>query len=134
MGRYRVFFAIPHTRSLVGWSLLGRLEMGMAPLALLLLVRAEGESYAKAGVVVAGYGAALALGTLVAGRLVDRRGPGRVLLQRAIAYPAFLGLVIVLALVDAPLVAIGAAAVGGRGRDSPRLVERSLRLAEADPG
>jgi MFS family permease len=111
IARYRVFFSIPHTRALVCWSLVGRLEMGMAPLALLLLARAEGASYAGAGLIVAGYGAAVAVGGLVAGRLVDRRGPTRILRRRTIANFAFLGAVVVLALVDAPLAAIGVAAM-----------------------
>ena len=60
IARYRSFLAVPHTRALFGWALLARLPLGMAPLALLLLVRAEGASYAAAGAVVAAYGLALA--------------------------------------------------------------------------
>ena len=125
IARYRVFFSIPHTRALVCWSLVGRLEMGMAPLSLLLLARAEGASYAGAGVIVAGYGAALAVGGLVAGRLVDRRGPMRVLRRRAIANFSFLGAVVVLALVDAPLAAIGVAAMAAGASMPP--VSSSVR-------
>jgi MFS family permease len=108
--RYRVFLAIPFTRSLIIWGLVARMPLGMAPLALLFLARAEGASYAAAGLVVAGYGLALAGGALVSGRMVDRRGPTRVLAVRAVAYPVCLALVIVLALSDAPIAVIGAAA------------------------
>lgn len=108
--RYRVFLAIPFTRSLILWGLVARMPLGMAPLALLFLARAEGASYAAAGLVVAGYGLALAGGALVSGRMVDRRGPTRVLAVRAIAYPVCLALAIVLALSDAPITVIGVAA------------------------
>jgi MFS family permease len=110
IARYRSFLAVPHTRALFGWALLARLPLGMAPLALLLLVRAEGASYAAAGGVVAAYGLALAGGALVSGRLIDRRGPSAVLTRRALAYPTCFAVVIGLALADAPIVYLGIAA------------------------
>jgi MFS family permease len=113
-GAYRALLSRPHAKGLLGWSILARLPLGMAPLALLLLARGEGASYASAGAVAASYGIALALGAPVAGRLVDRRGPHRILLQRAVAYPALLALVAGLALLDAPIAAlcVSAAAAG----------------------
>jgi MFS family permease len=50
----------------------------------------------------------------VAGRLVDRRGQSRILLRRAVVFPALLGAVCALALLHAPLalVGVGAAAAG----------------------
>jgi len=110
IARYRTFLAVPHTRSLFGWALLARMPLGMAPLALLLLLRAQGASYAAAGAVVAAYGLALAGGALVSGRLIDRRGPVRVLTSRALAYPACFSVVVALALADAPIFTIGVAA------------------------
>jgi MFS family permease len=110
IARYREFLAVPHTRSLIGWALLARMPLGMAPLALLLLLRAEGASYAAAGGVVAAYGLALAGGALVSGRQVDRRGPARVLTWRALAYPSCFAIVVGLALADAPIVTLGIAA------------------------
>ncbi len=114
LARYRVFLAIPYTRSLIGWSLVARMPIAMTPLALLLLAREHGATYAAAGAVVAAYGLALAVGSLVAGRRVDRRGPSGVLLSRAVAFPTLLVVVIVLAAVDAPtyLLGLAAAAVG----------------------
>ena len=109
--------------------------MGMAPLALLLLARAEGESYASAGVVVAAYGArARARHRSLPDGSSTAVGRGRVLLQRAIAYPPLLGLVIVLALLDAPLVAIGAAAVAAGAAIPP--VSSTVRSVwpKLDPG
>ena len=82
----------------------------MVPLGLIFLARGEGVGYAAAGVVAAAYGLALAVGAPIAGRLVDRRGAHRILLRRAFAYPSLLGVVVVLAVVDAPIAAIGAAA------------------------
>jgi MFS family permease len=107
---YRELLGLPHAPALVGWSLLGRLPLGMAPLALLLLVRGEGRSYGAAGVVVALYAFAVGIGAPIAGRQVDRFGPTPVLRVRALAYAAFVALVVSLALLDAGVVPIAAAA------------------------
>lgn len=113
-GTYRTLFAVPYAKPLLGWSLVARLPLGMTPLALLLLARGEGSSYTAAGGLAAAYGVALAVGAPIAGRRVDRRGPTRVLVARALAYPALLVLVVVLALADAPIgvLALAAAAAG----------------------
>ena len=94
--RYQALLRVPHAKALVGWSLLGRVPLGMTPFALLLLVRGEGEGYGAAGVVVAVYSIALGLGAPIRGRRVDRRGPGSVLRYGAVGYAALLGLVVVL--------------------------------------
>jgi len=95
---------------MLGWSLLGRLPLGMAPLALLFLVRGEGRSYGAAGVVVALYAVAVGVGAPVAGRQVDRFGPTPVLRIRAIAYALFVAIVVALAVLDAGIAAIAAVA------------------------
>jgi predicted MFS family arabinose efflux permease len=95
---------------MLGWSLLGRLPLGMTPLALLFLVRGEGRSYGAAGIVVALYAVAVGVGAPIAGRRVDRRGPSSVVRLRAIVYPTLIGVVVVLALADAGIVAIAAVA------------------------
>lgn len=59
---------------LLAGTLLGRLPNGMAPLAILLLVQADGGSLALGGALCALYGLAAALGQPVLGRLVDRHG------------------------------------------------------------
>ena len=113
-GTYRRLLARPDARPLLGWSVVARMPLGMAPLALLLLARAEGASYAAAGAVAAAYGVALAVGAPVAGRLVDRRGARTILLRRALLYPSALLGVAALGALDAPIVALGAlAAVAG---------------------
>lgn len=118
-GTYRRLFARPHAVALLGWSLVARLPLGMVPLGLLLLARGEGASYSRAGAVSAAYVVALAVGAPIAGRLVDKRGPRRILLQRAVAYPTLLGLVVLLALVDAPMIAIGLAAAAAGSAFAP---------------
>jgi MFS family permease len=82
----------------------------MTSLALLLLVRSEGESYGAAGLVVAVYAVALGIGAPIGGRQVDRYGPIRVLQIRAVLFAAFLGAVVALALLGAGIAAIAAAA------------------------
>jgi len=42
---YRELLGLPYAKGLVGWSLLGRLPVGMTSLALLFLVRSGGKSY-----------------------------------------------------------------------------------------
>jgi MFS family permease len=109
-GHYRRLLGIPHARAMLCWSLLGRLPLGMTPLALLFLVRAEGWGYGSAGIVVALYSVAVGVGAPIAGRHVDRAGPAPVLRMRAVAYPALIGVVVLLALRDAGIVAIAAVA------------------------
>ena len=90
--------------------MLGRLPLGMTPLALLLLLRAEGESYGAAGAAIAAYAVAVGVGAPVAGRRVDRIGPYPVLRLRAVLYFVLLGAVVVLAVADAGIAAIAAVA------------------------
>ncbi|HEX5583857.1 MFS transporter [Gaiella sp.] len=111
--RYRTLLALPHARALVAWSLLGRLPLGMTPLALLFLLRGEGYGYDAAGVGVAAYTVAVGIGAPIAGRRVDRLGPARVLWIRGLAYPATMAAVIALAQLDAGLGPIAVAAAAG---------------------
>src|SRR6185436_9444909 len=94
---YRELLGLPHARAMLGWSLLGRLPLGMTPLALLFLIRGEGRSYAAAGIVVALYAVAVGVGAPIAGRQVDRFGPTPVLRVRAVAYALLAGTVVALA-------------------------------------
>jgi MFS family permease len=123
--RYRALFATPHVRRLVLSGMLARLPAGMIGLALLLLVRENGGSYAAAGAVSGAYFVATAVGAPIAGRLVDRRGQARILLSRAVIFPALLAGVCALALLDAPLVLTGAAAAAAGALMPP--VGASLR-------
>lgn len=112
LARYGALFRVPHVRRLVLSGMLARLPMGMIGLALLLLVRESGGSYTAAGLVSGAYFVATAVGAPIAGRLVDRRGQAGILLRRAIVFPALLGAVCALALVDAPLALIATCSAG----------------------
>lgn len=108
--RYRALFAVPYVRRLVLSGMLARLPAGMIGLALLLLVRESGGSYAAAGAVSGAYFVATAVGAPISGRLVDRRGQARILRSRALLFPAFLGAACLLAVLDVSVAAVGAAA------------------------
>lgn len=66
----------------------GRLPIGMAPLAIVLMVRAAGYSYTVAGVAVAAYSVSIAAVAPRLARLIDRIGQTRVLVPLAAAQPA----------------------------------------------
>src|SRR5918994_1731879 len=125
LARYRALFATPHVRRLVLSGVLARLPAGMIGLALLLLVRENGGSYGAAGAISGGYFVATAIGAPISGRLVDRRGQARILLSRAVIFPSLLAGVCALALLDAPLVLVGAAAAAAGALMPP--VGASLR-------
>jgi MFS family permease len=109
-GRYAALLREPFVASLLGWGIVARLSLGMTPLALLLLVRSEGGSYAAAGAVAAAYSVAIGVGAPIAGRQVDTRGRVWAMLPRGIAYPALLGAVAVLGLTRAPTAMLGVVA------------------------
>ena len=125
LARYGALFRVPHVRRLVLSGMVARLPAGMIGLALLLLVREQGGSYAAAGAVSGVYFVATAAGAPVSGRLVDRRGQARILFSRALIFPTLLACVCVLALVDAPLGLIGGAAAAAGALMPP--VGASLR-------
>jgi predicted MFS family arabinose efflux permease len=73
------------------------MPMGMSALALVLLVRSEGGSYATAGIVSGTYAVASGAGSVVGGRLVDRRPPAPVVITYALAYGTALAALLALA-------------------------------------
>ncbi len=88
---YRAVLDTRHVTRLLGGTLIGRLPTGMAPIAILLLVRAEHGSLALAGLLGALFGLAAAIGQPLLGRLVDRQGQTRVLVTSTVlASTAFL--------------------------------------------
>ncbi|MFP4234079.1 MAG: MFS transporter [Nitriliruptoraceae bacterium] len=67
-------------------SMVARLTPGMMILALVLLLRDAGYSYAAAGLVSAGHQVGVGLASPVQGRLVDRLGQARILVPDAVGY------------------------------------------------
>ena len=90
LARFRAVLALPDVRQAFVSSFVGRVPIGIAGLAILLLVQADGGSYAQAGATGAAYVAGLGMASPVLGRLIDRIGPRRVLFGCAAVYPAAL--------------------------------------------
>ncbi|MGW4225585.1 MFS transporter [Streptomyces bauhiniae] len=74
-----------HALRLLTGTLVGRLPNAVAPIAMVLFVRAEGGTYSLAGALAAVYGVANAVGQPLLGRLVDLYGQPRVQLPAAVA-------------------------------------------------
>lgn len=73
-----------HAARLLVGTLIGRLPNATAPIAIVLLTRAEGGSYSLAGALAAVYGVANAVGQPLLGRAVDLYGQPRVQLPAAL--------------------------------------------------
>jgi MFS family permease len=97
----------PHAARVLGAALVGRLPEAMTPLAVVLVARDAGRSYAVAGALAAVIAVGAAIGGPLLGRLVDRVGQGLVLVGTAVARSVALALIAVLA--DGPVVALGVA-------------------------
>ncbi|TLQ39269.1 MFS transporter [Streptomyces marianii] len=72
--RYRDVLATPYVTRLLAGAVIGHLPVAMAPLAILVAVRADGGTLSLAGALAAVYGLAAAIGQPLWGRLLDRRG------------------------------------------------------------
>jgi MFS family permease len=94
---YRSVLSAPGAPRLFATALVARLPQGMAPLAILLLVRGATHSYAAAGLAVGASAFATAGCAPVLGRRVDRLGRARVLGRLALAQAAAYGLLVVAA-------------------------------------
>jgi len=88
--RYQDLFAMPAIRSAMLSSIAGRLPIGIAGFAILLLVQHRTGSFAHAGVASALYVLGLASVAPLLGRVIDRAGPATLLRACAIVYPAML--------------------------------------------
>jgi len=96
LGRYQELFRSPDVAAMMVASVVGRLPIGVAGLAILLYVHAAYGSFVDAGVASALYVMGLAWVAPLLGRLIDRIGPRPVLLVSGIVYPAALLLLAVL--------------------------------------
>jgi MFS family permease len=114
LARYRSVLAIPGARGALLASTVGRISAGMAGLAIILLVRAEGGSYGVGGACAAAFSIGFAVLSPVRARRADRDGQTGVLRFSAFGFPAglFAALAIPVLGLPLPLIAIGAA-VGG---------------------
>ncbi|SIN21837.1 MFS transporter [Micromonospora cremea] len=93
--QYLGVWRIPGAPMLLVTGIIGRLGIGMTPLALLLVVEQVTGRYALAAVAGGIYAVAGAALSPVAGRIADRVGPSPVLLVTAVAHPlALIGLLI----------------------------------------
>jgi MFS family permease len=100
--RYRELFDVPQVRTALAASIVGRLPIGIAGLAILLFVQSRSGSFALAGTASALYVLGLAAIAPFLGRLMDRLGPQPILLACGIAYPAALIALAALVLAGAP--------------------------------
>jgi MFS family permease len=81
---YRSIVRTPQVPRLVSTALLGRLVIGMAGLAIVLLVRDAAGSFALAGLTTGSFALACGIASPLIGRVVDRSGQTRVLLACAV--------------------------------------------------
>lgn len=100
----------PGSRPLMAAALLGRLPLGMASLALLLLVRQESGSYTLAAVTVGAFTVMSAVAAPAQGWLVDRFGRTNVLVPAAAAQALTLVVLVLAASARAPAPALVALA------------------------
>src|SRR4051794_37704744 len=102
-GAYRRLLRSAGVARLLAAATLGRLPFGMAGLAILLLVRDAGGSYATAGLAAGAYGLGLGLTGPLLARLIDRSGPWRIVVPAVLAAAAVLAALPLVARVGAEL-------------------------------
>jgi len=104
--RYRDLFRVPAIHATLLASIPGRLPIGIAGFAILLLVQNKSGSFITAGVASALYVLGLASVAPMIGRAIDRIGPRPVLRLCALVYPAMLAALVALVMLQAHAVAI----------------------------
>lgn len=87
LSRYRVLLANRPLRSLAIASIIGRLPIGVAGLAIMLMTQAASGSFAQSGIATAGYVAGLAIFSPLLGRFIYRHGPRLILAGSVLLYP-----------------------------------------------
>ena len=112
--RYALLLRAPDVAPVVLAGLIARVPLGMSTLAMVLIVRDAGLSYAAAGAIVAASTVFTAVSVPIMGRFVDRLGQRAVLVPLGIAYAAVQVLFVVLARAGVGAVGLGvcAAAIG----------------------
>jgi MFS family permease len=134
---YRVALTAPGAAVPALFSALGRFPVAMYGLATLLYVQGATGSFATAGLVSAGSLVGVALGSVVQGRWVDRRGPTRPLLTVSVLFAGAVAAFVAAVEARAPLVVLVSVAVVA-GATQPALpgASRGLwgRLIPPGPG
>ncbi|MFG3697070.1 MFS transporter [Micromonospora sp. NPDC047620] len=119
--QYLGVWRIPGAPMLLVTGIIGRLGIGMTPLALLLVVEQVTGRYSLAAVAGGIYALAGAALSPVAGRIADRIGPSPVLLGTAVAHPLALIGLLWSARADAGSLALVFVAAGVAGATYPPL-------------
>ncbi|MEU8567904.1 MFS transporter [Streptomyces pathocidini] len=97
IGMPRRFLRLLTRRHVAGpawWSLVSRLPVYLMSLAMVLVVREQGGSYAQAGLVSALYTLGMAVGSPLVARRVDRGGRRAVLVTTGLVYPLALAVLV----------------------------------------
>lgn len=111
---YRELLALPGAARFTGAGFLARLPISIVGLGTVVLVEAERDSYAAAGLVSGTGGVVSALAGPRLGRLADRHGQARVLLPATAVQVLSLLALVVLTLAGAPVCSLAlTSAVGG---------------------
>ncbi|MEU1377432.1 MFS transporter [Streptomyces triculaminicus] len=83
-----------HVAGPAWWSVVARMPVYLMSLAMVLVVREQGGSYARAGLVAALYTVGMAVGGPLVARYVDRRGRRPVLVATGLLYPSALAVLV----------------------------------------
>jgi MFS family permease len=100
LSRYAELSRVPGLGATLAASIIGRLPIGIATLAILLFLQDRTRSLALAGVAAALYVLGLATVAPFLGRLIDRFGPRPVLSVGAVVYPFMLVALVSVALME----------------------------------
>lgn len=106
LDRYRDLFRVPAIHATLLASIPGRLPIGIAGFAILLLVQHKSGSFITAGVASALYVLGLASVAPLIGRAIDRAGPRPVLRLCALLYPAMLVALVTAVMLQASAIVI----------------------------
>lgn len=130
---YRRVLGAPHVLRLAAGAVVARLPVGMGAIAIVIFIHEQTGSFGAAGAAAGAFTLGLGGTSPLLGRLVDRRGPRRVLLPAALLTAVGLGGLVLLGELGAgPVPMVVAAAVAGCGSPPIGGVLRQLwdRLVE----